>query len=613
MENTGYPQFIQHMRAFALATTIGMFGTYAGAEPQHGIAMYGEPALPADFSHLPQANPDAPKGGTVTFGESGTYDSLHPVITKGTPPWQLRFVLFESMLGRNYDEPFALYGLLAESVETDEDRSWVEFTLREEAEFSDGSPVTIEDVMWSYETLGTIGHPRYRNSWSAVETMEQTGPRSVKFTFNTDNRELALIMGMRPILKKAQWEGLDFERSGVEVLPIGSSPYMIGDFEQGRYLELNRNPDYWGKDVPFMQGQANFDTLRYDFYADGDVIFEAFKAGEADVYREGNAEKWATLYDFPAAERGDVVLSEIAHKRPTGIEGLVMNTRRAPFDDWRVRQAMIELFNFEFINQTLNGGREPRIQSYFSNSVLGMEVGEPATGRVAELLEPYANDLLPGTIEGYALPVGDGSERNRGGVARALDLLAEAGYEPVNGVMQNADGEPLNFEIVISPTATRDPTRDRQITQIYRGALQRVGIDPTITSVDTAQYTDRTNTFDFDMTSYWRSVSLSPGNEQKLYWGSGSRDQEGSRNWMGVENPAIDAMIDKMLSATSREDSLAATKALDRILTAGRYVIPFWYADISRIAHAKELHYPEQLPMYGDWQGFLPDTWWYEE
>ncbi|MGR3364431.1 MAG: extracellular solute-binding protein [Maritimibacter harenae] len=606
-------RFTQHMRGFALAFAVGVAGAPGLAEPMHGIAMYGDPALPPDYEHLPQANPDAPKGGQITFAESGSYDSLHPVITKGSAPWQLRFMIFESLLGRNYDEPFTLYGLLAESVETGPNREWVEFTLREEARFSDGSPVTIEDVMWTFETLGTRGHPRYRGTWNAVESMEQTGPRSVRFTFNTDNRELALIMGLRPILKKAQWEGEDFERSGVTVKPIGSAPYVIGDFEQGRYLELERNPDYWGKDLPFMKGQANFDLIRYDFYTDSDVIFEAFKAGEADTYRESNPERWATQYDFPAVQDGDVVMSEIPHQRPTGIEGLVMNTRRAPFDDWRVRQAMIELFNFEFINQTLNGGREPRIQSYFSNSVLGMDVGEPAEGRVAELLAPFEDEVLPGTIDGYALPETDGSERNREGLARALDLLAEAGWTPKEGKMTNAEGEPLTFEILISSTATRNPARDRKIVQIYRGALAKAGIDVTVTSVDTAQYTDRTNSFDFDMTSFWRAVSLSPGNEQRLYWGSEAADQEGSRNWMGVESPAIDAMIDEMLSARSREDSRAATKALDRILTAGRYVIPIWYSDVSRIAHRKELHYPERLPMYGDWQGFLPDVWWYEE
>ncbi|HHC28957.1 MAG TPA: ABC transporter substrate-binding protein, partial [Rhodobacterales bacterium] len=317
-------------------------GFAASAEPMHGIAMYGAPALGAEFSHLPQTNPDAPKGGKIVFAESGSYDSLNPLIRKGRAPWQLRFMLFETLMGRSYDEPFTLYGLLAESVETPPDRAWVEFTLRPEARFSDGSPVTVEDVMWSYETLATKGHPRYAGAWAKVETMEQTGPRSVRFTFSENDRELPLILGMRPILKKAQWEGVDFAQSGTDIIPLGSSPYVIGDHEVGRSLTLVRNPDYWGRDVPFMQGQANFDEIRFDYYGDGDVVFEAFKAGEASTYRETNAAKWATNFDFPAVRAGDVVLSDIPHQRPTGINGFVMNTRSKQFADWRVRQAMIE-------------------------------------------------------------------------------------------------------------------------------------------------------------------------------------------------------------------------------------------------------------------------------
>lgn len=599
----------QHIRLLAVLTTMGWAALPLGAEPQHGIAMYGAPALGPDFTHLPQANPDAPKGGRIVFAETGSYDSLQPVIRKGNPPWSLRLMLFESLLGRSYDEPFTLYGLLAETVETGPNREWVEFTLRAEAAFSDGSPVTIEDVMWSYETLGTLGHPRYQGAWKKVERMEQTGPRSVKFTFNTEDFELPLIMGLRPILKKAQWEGHTFDESGMDVVPIGSSAYVIGDYEAGRYLELDRNPDYWGRDIPFMQGQANFDTIRYDFYADGDVVFEAFKAGEASTHREGNAEKWATQYDFPAVKAGDVVLSEVPHQRPTGIRGYVMNTRSPVFADPRVRDAMMHVFNFEFINQTLNGGRAPRIQSYFHNSVLGMEVGAPATGRVAEYLQMFADDLPQGAMEGYALPVSDGSERNRKGIARALDLMEEAGWSVVEGQMQNADGQPFTFEIVVN----QGVTQDRQIMDLFVGALTRIGVTPQITPVDAAQYTERTTNYDFDMAPYWRSLSLSPGNEQKLYWGAVQADQPGSRNWMGVNSPAVDGLIDQMLSAGSQEDFVAATKALDRVLTAGRFVIPIWYSDVSRIAHLKELKFPERLPMYGDWLGFQPELWWYEE
>ncbi len=592
----------------AFVTTL-ILAVPALAEKSHGISMYGQPALPADYTHLPQANPDAPKGGRIVFAQPGSYDSLQPLIHKGRVPWQLRFLLFESLMGRSYDEPFTLYGLLAESIETGPNREWVEFTLRPEARFSDGTPVTIEDVMWSYETLGTRGHPRYRGAWSKVEKMEQTGPRSVRFTFNTEDRELALVMGLRPILKKAQWEGVDFERSGVDFIPIGSSPYVIDDFETGRSLTLRRNPDYWGRDLPFMQGQANFDEIRFEYYGDADVLFEAFKAGESDIFREANPVKWDEQYDFPRVQSGEVVKSVIPHQRPSGIKGFVMNTRRDVFADWRVREAMIQAFNFEFINQTINGGKLPRIQSYFSNSVLGMTPCTPAEGRVAELLAPFADDLLPGTIEGYCLPVGDGSERNRAGIRRALELMQQAGWNVVDGVMQNADGQPFTFEIVLSQNATET----RQVIDMYTAALKRLGITPTVTLIDSAQYTERTKAYDFDMAWYRRGLSLSPGNEQKLYWGSEMADEPGSRNWMGVKSPAVDAMIDQILNSASQDDFRAATRALDRILTAGRYVIPVWYSNVSRLAHIRQLRYPERIPMYGDWLGFLPDLWWYEE
>lgn len=580
------------------------------AEPKHGIAMYGDPALPQDFVSLPHVNADAPKGGKIIFAEAGGYDSLHPYIRKGSSPWQLRFMLAESLMGRSYDEPFSLYGLLAESIDTNEARTWVEFTLREEARFSDGTPVTIDDVMWSYETLGTKGHPRYHGAWGKVETMEQTGPRSVKFTFNTEDRELPLILGMRPVLQKAQWEGKDFEASGVDVLPITSGPYTIGAFEPGRYLTLKRNPDYWGKDLPFMRGKANLDEIRFDYYGDGDVIFEAFKAGEANTHREGNAQKWATLYDFPAVTSGDVVKSEIPHKRPTGILGFVMNTRSDQFKDIRVRDAMIHAFNFEFINKAVNGGTRPRIQSYFHNSILAMAPGTAAEGRVLDMLQSYKDDLPQGAIEGYTLPVSDGSERNRAGIRRAMELMEEAGWTVQDGQMKNADGQPFTFEIVLKMGSTET----RQIIDIYTAALNRIGITPKITVIDSAQYKERTTAFDFDMAYYQRGLSLSPGNEQKLYWGSKLANEPGSRNWMGVESPAVDGLIDKLLTATSQEDFHAATKALDRVLTAGRYVIPIWYSATSNIAHAKELKYPTDTPpMYGDWLGFQPDLWWWEE
>ncbi|WP_226782283.1 extracellular solute-binding protein [Oceaniglobus trochenteri] len=596
------------LRNSALALVATLAGGMALAEPKHGIAMYGEPANPPDFVSLPFVNADAPKGGRIVQGEVGSFDSLNPFILKGSTPWQLQFLAFETLMGRSYDEPFTLYGLLAESVETDPDRTWVEFTLNPAAKFSDGSPVTVEDVMWSYETLGTEGHPKYHGTWSKVEKMEQTGERSVRFTFNVPDRELALIMGMRPILKKAQWEGKDFAASGIDDIPIGSAPYVIADYEPGRYVSLKRDPDYWGADLPFRKGTNNLDEIRMEFFGDGTAMFEAFKGGLLNTMRETNAEKWNTQYDFPAVQSGDVVKSEIPHKRPAGLKGLVMNTRKPQFADWRVREALIRAFNFEFINQTLNGGVNPRITSYFANSVLGMEDG-PAPEPVRSLLAPFSDSLLPGALDGYEMPVSDGSERNRKGIASAIDMMAEAGWTIQNGQMKNAEGMPFTFEILLKQGANEP----QQIVDLYFSALKRMGITPTITTADTAQYKERTNRFDFDMAYHLIGLSLSPGNEQYLYWGSKAADTEGSRNWMGMKSDAAEAMIDAMLNAPDREGFINATRALDRVLTSGRYVIPIWYDPVSFLAHARQLKYPDTIPMYGDWQGFQPDTWWWED
>ncbi|MEO9824413.1 MAG: extracellular solute-binding protein [Paracoccaceae bacterium] len=582
----------------------------ASAEPRHGIAMYGDPALPPDFVSLPYANPDAPKGGRIVQGEVGSFDSLNPHIRKGRVPWQLRFLAHESLMGRNYDEPFTLYGVLAESIEVPDDRSWVEFTLRPEAEFSDGSPVTVEDVIWSYETLGTEGHPRYAGSWKKVEKAEKVGERTVRFTFNAADSELALIMGMRPILKKAQWEGQDFGESGIDIIPISSAPYVIDEVDVGRHLVLKRNPNYWGDGVvPFMRGQANLGEIRMEFFADGTAMFEAFKGGLLNTSRETSVQKWDTQYNFPAITTGKFVKSVIPHERPTGIRGLVMNTRRPVFEDWRVREALITTFNFEFINETINGDPQPRITSYFSNSILGM-THEPATGRVAEFLAPFEGTLLPGTIDGYSLPEGDGSERNRRNLRKALGLMADAGWTlGDDGLLKNDAGEPFAFDILLSSGATET----QQIVDIYVAALTRLGAKVTVTVSDSAELKERTNAFDFDMTWYSRGLSLSPGNEQNLYWGSEAADTEGSRNWMGMKSPAAEAMIERLLTLESQDDFRAAAKALDRVLTAGRYVVPIWHSPVARIAHDAKLRYPSELPMYGDWIGFQPDVWWYEE
>lgn len=575
--------------------------------------MYGEPALPEGFAYLPYVNPNAPSGGTIRLAEPGGFDSLKPWVLKGNAAWATGVHVTETLMYRTLDEPFTLYGLLAQSVETAPDRSWVEFTLRPEARFSDGTPVTVEDVIWSYQTLGTQGHPRYHGAWSKVARMEQTGERSLRITFSEQDRELPLLMGMRPILKKAQWEGKDFAASGLEA-PIGSGPYVVDQVDPGRSISFRRNPDYWGKDLPVSRGRNNLDVIRYDYFADANAMFEAFKAGEITMWRELSALRWDREYDLPLIRRGDAVKAEIPNGRPSGIMGLVMNTRSPLFADWRVRQAMIEAFNFRFVNATLNGGRDRRITSFFANSDLAMQPG-PATGREAELLEPFAADLPPGTIEGYGLPEGSDRALDRAALRRAIQLLSDAGWTVRDGVLQNGDGRPFAFEILLnqSGTAMRSASETQQIADIYVQALRNLGMQARITLLDSAQFVQRTNEFQFDMTWYERALSLSPGNEQLLYWGSAAADQPGSRNWMGMKSPAAEAVIAAMVNSQTNDDFTAAVRALDRILTAGRYVVPVGFLPVSRLAHAADLRYPaETTPLYGDWPGFMPELWWQE-
>lgn len=580
----------------------------AATADSHGIAMYGDPALPPDFVSLPYANADAPTGGKIVTSSVGSYDSLNPFIQKGSVHWQLRFFMGESLMGRSLDEPFSLYGVLAESIETGPNREWVEFTLHPDAKFSDGSPVTVEDVIWSYETLGTEGHGRYRGFWSKVESLEAVGDRGVRFTFNTEDRELALLAGMRPILKKAQWEGVDFTESGTDIIPITSSEYVIDDFEPGRFISFRRNPDYWGNDIPFRRGTGNLDEIRLEFFGDDTAAFEAFKTGIVNSNREFNVAKWESQYDFPMVADGDYVKEIVPHERPSGMTGFVMNTRRPQFEDWRVRDAMLHAFNFEFINEAMTGSQQPRITSYWSNSPLGMSSG-PAEGRVAEFLAPFADDLLPGAIDGYTLPASDGSERNRSGIAKALEQMEAAGWTVQDGIMANADGQPFTFDILLK----QGQSENQAIIDMYSQSLGRLGITPTVTTVDSAQFKERTDAYDFDMTYYRRGVSLSPGNELYNYYGSERADEPGGRNLMGVKSPAVDALVGRLLTSDSQDDFVAAVNGLDRVLTSGRYVIPIYQWNISRLAHDKHLKFPEEVPIFGDWPGWQPDVWWWEE
>lgn len=603
------------LRAARLAACAALLAPAAAplalAQPQHAIAMYGEPALPPDFVALPYANPEAPKGGAIRIGETGGFDSFNPFILKGRAPWAVQTMVFETLMGRNWDEPFTLYGLLAESVETGPNREWVEFTLRPEAKFSDGSPVTVEDVIWSMQTLSEKGLPRYATAWKKVASVEQTGERSVRFVFNAADAELPLLIAWRPILKKADWDGRDFAESSL-AKPVGSGPYVIGAFEPGRFVNFDRNPDYWGKELPLNRGVGNFDQVRYEYFVDSGVLFQAFTAGELSLYRELDPQRWATGYDLPAVASGQIVMSEIPHGRPSGMEGFVFNTRRPIFQDRRVRDALLHAFNFEFVNATLNGGAFPRRASYFANSKLGMGQG-PAEGAARALLEPLAADLAPDALGAYALPASDGSQRNRANMRKATQLLDEAGWKAEGGVLRNAAGEPFAFEILAQAgQITLSSANVEAVANLYVDALRQLGVEARVKVVDQAQFTERRNAYDYDMIVGGWAMSLSPGNELTLYFGSDGVTTPGTRNYPGVASPAAEAMIAKLLAARDEAEFVAATQALDRVLTTGRYVVPFWFSDVSRIAHRREMRFPAALPVYGDWTGWMPDVWWWQ-
>ncbi len=599
---------------------LGFHGSLASAESalqpphgisSHGISMYGSPNLPPDFASLPYVNAEAPKGGSVVLGNSGSFNALNPFVPKGTTPWQMRFWGYESLMGQSQDEPFTLYGLLAESIVTPADRSWVEFTLRPEAQFWDGSPVTVDDVIWSYKTLGTEGILRYRSFWSAVETIEQTGPRSLRLSFNTNNRELALIAGMRPVLKKSQWEGRAFSDAPSDEVPIGSGPYLVSDFEMGRQITFQRNEAYWGKNLPLRRGTNNLNTIKLDFFGDQTVLFEAFKAGELSAIREFNASKWNRDYDFARVRTGKIVKAEISNQAPSGMTGLAFNTRRATLQDWRVREALITAFNFEFINDALTGGQVPRISSYFSNSYLAMN-HDAASGQVAQLLEPFSADVPPGTLQGYTLPVSDGNARNRKNLRAARELLEQAGWFVEEGVLRNASGQAFTLNVLLKNGNLGEEEMQKAV-DLYRPALERLGIALEVDVIDSAQYIERQAALDYDMIFIRRALSLSPGNEQRLYWGSETANQPSSRNLSGIQSPAIDAMIDTMLSTTDQSEFISAVKALDRLLMAGRYVIPIWHYADSRIAHDQALRAPDTPPIYGDSIYYFPEVWWSQD
>ncbi len=568
----------------------------------HGLAMHGAPELSPDFTHLPYANPDAPKGGEAVFGEVGGFDNLNPFILKGSYPWEVRTQTFESLMARNWDEAFTLYGLLAERVEVADDRSWIIFHLNPAARFSDGSPVTVEDVMFSMQVLSDKGRPPYFGSMKNIASMEAVGARGVKFVFAEADREAPLIVALRPILKKAEWEGRAFDET--TLTPVtGSGPYVVDQFEPNRTITLRRNPDYWGRDLPVNRGVDNFDTLRIEYFREGSALWEAFKGGELSVFRDGDSGRWRDGYDFAAATEGRIRRSEVPHGRPTGMTGFVFNTRNPIFQDLRVREALTLAFDFEWIRKTMLAGANKRIPSYFGNSALA-HFG-PATEAERALLAPFS---LPQSVLDQATtpPLSQGDGRNRRNLRKATLLLKEAGWRLDGGRLVDAADAPFQFEILL-----RSSTHEK-IAGVFLDALKKLGIDASVRLVDSAQHAARLINYDFDMIVHGWSMSLSPGVEQRKYWGGQEGRAPGSRNHMGVDDPAVDAMIDALVQSQTRDDLVSAARALDRVLSAGRYVIPFWYAPASRIAHDAALAYPTKTPLYGDWTGFLPDVWWRE-
>lgn len=570
------------------------------AEPKHGVAMHGAPKYGPGLTHLDYVNPNAPKGGELRLAASGTFDNLQPFMIKGSAAAGRQYV-FESLLKRVWDEPFSLYGLIAETVEMPEDRSWVAFTLRPEARFHDGSPITVDDVIFSMETLRDKGRPNHRLFYSKVERTERIGDRTVKFIFKEEeaDRELPLLMGLMPIVSKAYFSEHEFDKTTLEP-PLGSGPYRLTKVDPGRTVIYERDENYWGRDLPINRGQSNFDRIRVDYYRDGNVLMEAFKAGEYDLRSESSAERWATKYDFPAVAKGEVKMEKLPNARPSGMRGFVFNTRREMFADVRVREALSQLFDFEWTNANLLHGAYARTTSYFANSELASS-GLPGAGELA-LLEPFRGQIPDSVFtKEFKLPVTDGSGNIRPALRRGRTLLREAGWEVRDRKMTRvSDGRPLAFEIhLISPA-------DEKIALSYARNLERLGIEAKVRTVDSAQYTFLRRTYDYDMIINRWGVSLSPGNEQEFYWGSESADQEGTRNYMGMKDPAVDAVIGHLVAATDREALVTAIHALDRLLLNGHYVVPLYYLSEDRVAYWNRLGRPEVTPTYGR----VFETWW---
>jgi microcin C transport system substrate-binding protein len=557
----------------------------------HAIAMHGAPKYGPDFHHFNYADPNAPKGGEVRLASIGTYDNFNPYVLKGVAAAGLGEV-FETLTVASSDEAFSRYGLLAKSMEVPEDRSWVAFTLNEKARWHDGKPVTPEDVIFSLNILKTKGHPYFRSYFSGVKAVEKTGPGRVLFTFNdVGNRELPLIAGELPILPKHYWKDREFAKTTLEP-PLGSGPYKIATFEPGRSVTYERNPNYWGADLATRRGLGNFDTIRYDYYRDTTVVLEAFKAGDYDFRAENVSKFWATAYDTKAVKDGLIIKEEISNERPTGMQAFVFNTRRDVFKDSRVRQALGHAFDFRWTNKNLFYGQYVRTSSYFSNSELASRALPDAAE--LEILEPLRAGIPKEVFtKAYNPPDSPKPGDMRRNLRAGLALLKEAGWEVKKGMMVNGQtGAPLAFEILLS-----DPTWERIALPFVRN-LKKLGVQAKVRTVDAAQYQKRTEEFDFDMIVDVFGQSLSPGNEQRDFWGSQAADIPGSRNTIGLKNKAIDELVDDIVLSPDRESLISRTRALDRILLWNHFVIPHWHIRVYRVAYWDKFSRPPITPKY---------------
>jgi len=589
---------------FAAIAVLGLMfigcGT-AGAAPSHSIALHGTPLYADNFEAFPYVNPSAPKGGRLTLGVLGSFENLNPFIVQGVPASGIREFVVESLMARSLDEPFTLYGLLAETIDVADDGKSVMFALNPNAKFSDRLPVTPEDVITSFELLKTKGRPNHRTYFAKVSKAEKIGERSVRFTFeDASDRELPFILGLMPVFAAHATTPQKFETSSMTPL-VGSGPYTVSRVDPGRSISFTRDKDYWGRNLPVNRGRFNFDEVRFDYFRDASVMLEAFKSGAIDLRLEDDPGRWADAYDIDAVHDGLIVKAEFDIGLPAGMTALVFNTRRAVFSDPRVRRALMTLFDFEWVNRTLYNGLFKRTTSYFERSYLA-STGRPADTRERALLAPFPNAVRPEFLEGtYQFPISDGSGQNRVNQKAAYALLTEAGMVLKGGRLINAKtGKPLAFEILANSNA------QEALLLSYARSLEPLGIAVRVRVVDSAQYQERLASFDYDMIQNTWPSSLSPGNEQLFRWSAKTADAKGSYNFAGVKNPAADAMIDAMLAAKTETDFISAVRALDRVLLSGDYVVPLFYTPRQWVAYWARLKHPDKTPLFG----YSVDTWW---